>query len=572
MNNKWIWLGPATVLAFIVILAVMYGLVGSEDSVGHETREPPEANTAARVQPDNLADGQAGQVEQGGRLVHHGQFPVGIGRNQIQLINTPTIPMGVGNGRIQLINTPTIPMGVGNGQIQLINQNQVNGPYLGLNLGEVEPAVADAVKLPQGTGVYVKAVVGMSPAQKAGIKAGDVLLKCNHKAVSTPEQVGRILATRKAGDVIKLVVNRNGRKKSFHVKLENPPMGLDVGAVQNPVWMGADIQDIDAVMKIRFNLPDTRGVIVSHVAPDSPAAGAGLLTGDVIRRLGGTRIRDVQQFQSLIVDAQPGQRVQLTVLRNGRLHAVAVSLSRKPVGTAAAAIPFLGPADVAIEGTWIGMDVTELSAGDGSALGLPAGTRGILVNDVESPPATTVGFQTGDVIVSVNGIPTPDMKQFETATQRQSGAVVDVIRGNRHFFISVPPPGFTQQGTQLNTAMGNKMRQVAMTRPLGGRVAIFASGPNIDAGVTGYSPGAAYIILVDFANQSFAVLPPGSLNPLDAGLHQYGVSALIGSDIDRNAAGVLASQGVAVYAGVTGTVMDAVGLYETNRLVAMSRF
>ena len=571
MNNKWIWLGPATVLAFVVILAVMYGLVGSEDSVGHETREPPEVNPAALVQPDNLADRRAGQVGQGGRLVHHGQFPVGIGNNRIQLINTPKIPAGVGGGQIQLINKPTFPMGVGNGQIQLINQNRMNGPYLGLSLGEVDQAVADAVKVPKGTGVYVKTVVDMSPAQKAGIKTGDVLLKCNHKAVSTPEQVGRILTARKAGDVIKLVVNRNGRKKSFHAKLENPPMGLTVGAVQNPVWMGADIQDIDAVMKIRFNLPDTRGVIVSHVAPNSPAAGAGLRTGDVIRRFGETRIRDVQQFQSLIVGAQPGQRVQLTVFRNGRLHAVAVSLNRKPVA-AAANVPFLGPADVAIEGSWIGMDVTELSAGNGSALGLPAGTRGILVNDVESPPATTVGFQTGDVIVSVNGIPTPDMKLFEVATKRQSGAVVDVIRGNKHFFISVPPPGFTQQGTRLNTAMGNKMRQVAATRPLGGRLAIFASGPDLNGGVAGNDRGEPYIILVDFASNAYAVLPPGSLNPLISGLRQYQVSALIGSNIDGDSAGALASQGVTVYAGVTGSVMDAVGLYENNRLVAMNRF
>ena len=555
MKNKWIWLGPVTILAFVVILAVMYGLVGSEDSIGHETREPPEAYPAAQVQPDNLADRPAGQVEQGGRLVHHGQFPVGIGNNQIQLIHKPTFPMGVGGG-----------------QIQLINQNRMNGPYLGLSLGEVDQAVAGAVKVPQGTGVYVKTVVDMSPAQKAGIKAGDVLLKCNHKAVRTPEQVGRILTTRKAGDVIKLVVNRNGRKKSFHAKLENPPMGLNVGAVQNPVWLGADIQDIDAVMKIRFNLPDTRGVIVSHVAQNSPAFSAGLQTGDVIRRFGETRIRDVKQFQSLILGAQPGQRVQLTVFRNGRLQAVAISLTRKPVGTAAANIPFLGPADVAIEGSWIGMDVTELSAGNGSALGLPAGTRGILVNDVESPPATTVGFQTGDVIVSVNGIPTPDMKLFETATKRQSGAVVDVIRGNKHFFISVPPPGFTQQGTQLNTAMGNKMRQVAATRPIGGRLAIFASGPDMNGSVAGNDRTEPYIILVDFASNAYAVLPPGSLNPLISGLRQYQVSALIGSNIDGDSAGVLTSQGITVYAGVTGSVMDAVGLYENNRLVAMNRF
>jgi S1-C subfamily serine protease/predicted Fe-Mo cluster-binding NifX family protein len=592
MNKGLIYLGPVTVLAFVVVLAIMYGWVGTVNSVGSETRERPEMNLANQVQtgtqPDNLADKRAGQPEQGGRLVHHGRFPVGIGNNQIQLINKPTFPAGIGNGQIQLINKPTFPagigngqiqlinkptfpVGIGNGQIQLINQNRPGSPYLGLSLGEVNGAVAGELKLPPGTGAYVHAVVDVSPAQKAGVKAGDVLLKCDHKAVNNPEEVGVILGKKKAGDVIKLVVNRNGRKRSFHVKLENPPMGLEVGAIQNPVWMGADIQDIDAVMKIQFNLPDNRGVIVSHVAQNSPAAAAGLRTGDVIRRFGTTRLRDVKQLQSLILGGQPGQQVQLTILRNGQHQNLELTLGQEPANVGRH-VAFLGPADVAIEGTWIGMDVTELSAGDASALGLQAGTRGILVNDVESPPATMVGFQTGDVIVAVNGHPTPDMKQFETATRRQSGAVVDVIRGNRHLLMSVPPPGFTQQGTKLNTGLDNKMRQVAMVGPIRGRLAIFASGPDLNSCVAGNSAIAPYVILVDFQNNSYAAVGPDNPTPLPEIFRQYNVTGLVCSDVSIDTANILGSQGVVVYSGVAGTPLGAVELYEMNQLTPMRRF
>ena len=69
-----------------------------------------------------------------------------------------------------------------------------------------------------------------------------------------------------------------------------------------------------------------------------------------------------------------------------------------------------------------------------------------------------------------------------------------------------------------------------------------------------------------------AVLAPGSRDPLDAIFRQYQVSALVGSDIATDSANIFASQGVTVYAGVAGTVMDAVGLYESNRLVAMRGF
>ena len=596
MNRNVMWLGPISVLGFVVILAVMYGWVGSVNSVGYEVREKPETTqTDQPNQPDrpdtpdpagNPVEPGDVQPEPGGRLAHHGQFPAGIGNNQIQLINNPTfstgigngqiqlinnktIPTGIGNGQIQLINNKTIPTGIGNGQIQLINQNRPGGPYLGLNLSELNEVVRAELNIPRGTGLYVNDVVGTSPAQKAGVKKGDVLLKCAHKPVNSPEAVGRILATLKAGDAVKLLVNRDGRKKSFHAKLENAPLGLNAGAIQNPVWMGADIQDVDAIMKIRFNLPDKRGVIISHVAKGSPALTAGLRSGDVIRRFGATRILDVKQMQSLILKAQPGQKVTLTILRDGRQNSLDVVMERH--ATAAGRVAFLGPADVAIEGSWIGMDVTELSAGDASALGLPAGTRGILVNDVESPPATMVGFVTGDAIVAVNGQPTMDMKQFETATQKQSGAVVDVIRGNKHLFISVPPPGFTQQGTQLNGGL-NKMRQVALTRPATGKLGVLSSGPGLNSLVSGNLRNGFYLVLVDFTNSSYAILGPNELDPLSDVMQQYNVTSLVCTDISRNTAGTLATIGVRVYAGVTGPTMDAIGLYERHQLVAMKGF
>lgn len=567
------WIGPVAVLVFVLILTVMYGWVGDfnlrtpdgevigikqhgvedimtraqggEDFVtmtpgGVPVREMPEMNLVNQVQA--------------GQLVHHG-----------------TSPAGIGNGQIQLINRPTISTGAGNGQNQIIKQNQPTWPYIGMSLGDVPDFLAKDMNIRADVGVYVKKVIPASPAEKAGLKGGDILLKCDHKKVNSHSQVGIILAAKKTGDVIKLVVNRNGRKKSFHVKLEMMPGNLMMVAATtpNPTWMGADIQDIDAVMKLQFSLPDNRGVIVSYVAGKSPAQTAGLQAGDVIRRFGETRIRDVSQLQSRILKGQPGQQVQLTILRNGQHMTLPVVLGQKAPG--ANKIPFVVPAEIAIEGTWIGMDVAELSAGDASALGLPAGTRGILVEDVESPPATMVGFQTGDVITAVNGAPTPDMKHFVTATRKQPGAVVDVIRGNKHLFLSVPPPGFTQQGTKLKGALDNKFKQVAMARPVNGRFAIFATGPELSAAVAGNTAASPYMILVDLNNNRFAALGPNSASALANTVSQYGITGLVCSDINLQSASVLTAKGVNIYSGVIGTANDAIGLYESGSLTAMNR-
>ena len=590
-KNKLIWAGPISVMAFVVLLAVMYGWVGKIESVGGETPERPEARLAQQVQIPIPPAGQPGPSSQ---LAHHGQFPAGIGNNRIQLINTPTYPSGIGsapNNQIQLINTPTYPSGIGSGpnsqiqliktpaypsgigsapnnQIRLIGQNQPARPYLGVNVGEIPGAVAAEQNVKPGTGVYVKSMAPGSPAEKAGLKAGDVILKCDHQTLTSHEQIGRILRTKKAGDVIKLVVKRNKIKKSFHVKLENTPNGLvKAAAVHKPTWMGASIQDIDAVMKLQFKLPDKRGVIVSHVDPGSPAQNAGMTTGDVIRRFDGKRIIDVGQLQKAILKQQPGKQVQLTILRQNKNITLPVIMGQK--SAAAEKIPFLGPADMAIEGSWIGMDVGELSANGASGLGLPAGTRGILVNDVESPPATMVGFQTGDVISVINGMATPDMKHFVAATKQQTGAVVDVIRGNKHLFISVPPPGFTQQGTRINTGANNKFRQVALTGRVNGRLAILAAGPDLNASVIGNTNQVPYVILVDLNQNAYAALNFADRTNLAGILQQHNIAALICSDIAGQSARDLSARGITLYSGVVGTANDALSLYEAGSLVAM---
>jgi predicted Fe-Mo cluster-binding NifX family protein len=161
------------------------------------------------------------------------------------------------------------------------------------------------------------------------------------------------------------------------------------------------------------------------------------------------------------------------------------------------------------------------------------------------------------------------MKQFVAASKKQSGAVVDVIRGNKHLFMSVPPPGFTQQGTQLNTGLNNKFRQVAMAGPVRGRLGIFASGPDLNSAVAGNTQNLPYLILVDLNNNSYAVMDPNSMNSLSEVVGLYNITNLVCSDISPQTAGALASRGVVIYSGVVGTAGDAIGLYQSNRLISM---
>ncbi len=587
MNKGLMILAPVSVVIFVAILAVMYGWVGSVCPVTEEGFIPPESNTVAAntplpdepVFPMGLGDNTmqlindpvipTGIGNNTMQLVNDPAVPMGIGNNTMQLVNDPAISMGLGNNTMQLVNDPAIPLGIGNSQIQLAAKRLPPSPYLGVELSEVPEAISASLKLPPETGALIRQVLVGSPCDTAGLKTGDIIVSIKKKPVTGRESVGVLIRPMKVGSVVKMLVNRNGRKKSFHVTLgEKPGNTRFIAAVTaKKIWVGADLQDVDAVMKQQFGLPDNRGVIVSHISKNSPAEKAGLRTGDVIRRFGGTRIRDLKQLHKKILGLSPGEKVQLTVFRNG--DNTALRLKMGEVTPKKEKVPFLGPADIAIEGTWIGMDVGELSANGAADMGLPPGTRGILVNDVESPPATMVGFQTGDVIVGVNGLTTPDMKHFEDATKMQTQAVVDVIRGNKHMFISVPRSGYTVQGTRINTGMNRSMKQVAQITPASGKLGILSQGSQLTSPVAGNLTMVPYIILVNLDTNSFSVIEPERAANLTAIVDQYGIDQVVCGNLSRYQVSALKAKGVSIYSGVVGNVNNAISLYESGHLVSM---
>ena len=451
----------------------------------------------------------------------------------------------------------SFPAGIGNEQMQLIAQG---GPYLGLSLSDLPAQTAAGLGLAAGRGALVNIVVAGSPGAAAGIKAGDVLLRLDNADLAGPADVGRILGGKRAGETVKAVYSRAGVQKSTHITLENAPLGLDVGVIQKTPWVGLDVQDVDAIMRIQFNLPDDKGVLISHVAPNSPAQIAGLAVGDMIRRVGNARISNVAQFQTAVEKAAIGQSLRLSVMRGGNPVEASVTLAARPA--APPQIPLIPPAKVTLSATWIGMDAAQLKPKDIVSLGLPQDMQGILVNEVEGQ-ASMVGFQTGDVIVAVNGMTTPDLDTFIQATRQQAGAAVEVVRANKHLFVSVPPPGYTPQGTQLKTGVDRKFRQVAATTP--GIIGVLSPEKSVNATVASEAKAQA-VILVDLANQAYAVVELNTRTPLPELLRQYGVGGLVCSDMSPAATAALQAAGVSVYSGVVGTVLDSVALYEQQGL------
>jgi len=185
----------------------------------------------------------------------------------------------------------------------------------------------------------------------------------------------------------------------------------------NPGWLGVTIAEVTADKAKELKLPAARGVILSRVEADSPAAKAGLKANDVITEFNGQRVEGTLQFRRLIRETPGGRTVQLTFWRDGRAQSVSVELGAFPDkleghGFGPKEFKFEMPEfggklfghDVFLQhGPRLGIDAEDLSGQLGSYFGAPDG-EGVLVRDVTSgTPAEKAGLKAGDVIIKIDG-------------------------------------------------------------------------------------------------------------------------------------------------------------------------
>jgi serine protease Do len=173
-------------------------------------------------------------------------------------------------------------------------------------------------------------------------------------------------------------------------------------------WMGVYPQSITLNLKRAFNLPDRHGALVSDVVPDSPAAHAGLQTGDVILDFDGHPIRRADDLMWLVATGPAGKRVPISLYRKGASSRVEVTLQAAPEEPDHVATPKLA----STHKSPLGMTVSEISPGIARELGNPQ-LRGVVVMSVEpDSPAVEAGLERGDIIVRVGDTPVTSLDDY----------------------------------------------------------------------------------------------------------------------------------------------------------------
>lgn len=201
---------------------------------------------------------------------------------------------------------------------QLKQKGYVSRGWLGVLIQEVTRDLAESFEMDKPYGALVSKVLEDSPAARAGIKVGDVIIEFNGDEIKNssalPPMVGRIAA----GDSARIKILREGKSKSLTVKIgELPEDDASVAEVREPTLkrnsrLGLELKDLDEQLKKEYQIES--GVLIAGIGA-GPGQDAGLQRGDIITRFNNKAIKDVEDFIKKL-DAQPaGTSVALFVQR-----------------------------------------------------------------------------------------------------------------------------------------------------------------------------------------------------------------------------------------------------------------
>lgn len=229
---------------------------------------------------------------------------------------------------------------------QLADGGRVRRGWLGVNIQQVTDEIAQSLDLPGGgRGALVARAQDDGPAAKSGIRNGDVILRFNGQEVREMRTLPRVVAETPVGREVPVVVWRDGKEQTIQVTLgelpNDPQQASATPGPQQPqgpratqlTGLGLSVQGITPELRERFSLkPEQRGVVVTEVSPNSPAAEREIRPGDVIVEVQQERVTTPQELQArleqlrrqnrptalLLIESQQGQRFVPLRLRGER--------------------------------------------------------------------------------------------------------------------------------------------------------------------------------------------------------------------------------------------------------------
>ena len=202
----------------------------------------------------------------------------------------------------------------------LIDKGYVVRSWLGVYIQDVDDKIAKEFDLNRIDGALVNNIVEESPAEKAGIQEGDVIIRFDEKDIRDPSHLKNVVSSTKPGTKSKVKVVREGKEKLIYVTLEELDTNLMVvgsGSSKTFNSYGFSVRNISPPLVKKYQINrDEEGVIITRVDQNSEASEMGVREGDLIQRVGSKKISSKKEFHSLVEESK-GDGAVLLLIKQG---------------------------------------------------------------------------------------------------------------------------------------------------------------------------------------------------------------------------------------------------------------
>ena len=239
--------------------------------------------------------------------------------------------------------------------------------WLGVSMQELSPSLVKALQLKDGGGVLVNEVVADSPAERAGVEDGDIIISFAGQKIESSGDLAKAVSKTEPGQNVNLVVVRDGTRRTLKAEIGEKKsddlknvyrfgddddvwiVGVDEdhfvwkGSPGGKTWalknvflhadrgyLGVHLDDLGEQLGEYFSVEDGEGALVTEVVEDSPAQKAGLQAGDVIVSFGDEKVTSSADLHGVIGETKPEQEVTVKVIRKGKQKEIKITLGEMP--------------------------------------------------------------------------------------------------------------------------------------------------------------------------------------------------------------------------------------------------
>jgi len=210
---------------------------------------------------------------------------------------------------------------------QLKNTGKVIRGWLGVTIQPVTPEIAESLKLHESRGALISSVMTGSPAEKAGINGGDVILEFDGKKIDDYHTLPSTVAATPIGKEVKVKLIRDGKEKIIELRVGEMPPDVtgevtEEGGRTNE--FGLSVSDLTPEIAQRYGIKSKQGVLVTEIEQGSPADMAGIQAGDLIVEINRKPVKDVNEFNREILKVGKGKTVLFLIKRGNTTIYVAL--------------------------------------------------------------------------------------------------------------------------------------------------------------------------------------------------------------------------------------------------------